>query len=78
MELGQYKVTVPKGNSGRWSVDKIIIDKEDKKNGKYNGRLGPGRWVPPGTYTRLVRNGDVVVMSDTPAEIRDHLARAFF
>jgi hypothetical protein len=31
-----------------------------------------GRNLDPGTYTRLTRNG-AVIMTDTPAEIRDHI-----
>lgn len=35
-----------------------------------------GRPVPPGTYTRAMRNG-VLVMSDTPSEMRDHYEAVF-
>jgi spermidine synthase len=69
-----YKVSVPEGALGDASVDRIEVTREDCK--LFNLRLalsGYGyRTVEPGTYTRLIVDG-VLMMSDTQAEIRDHL-----
>jgi len=60
-----YQVDVPEGASGPWKVERFTVDP--------NVWQGFGRrCVPPGEYTRLLREG-VLVMSDTPDEWRDHL-----
>ena len=74
-ELLQMPITVPEGVSGDWKVSRFSVDKEAASG--YNiGLLFSGsgrRAIAPGTYTRLSRKG-TVVMSNTPAEIRDHFA----
>lgn len=61
------KVTLPEMSKGIWKVEKFVTDRVD-----YSSMLR-GRNVPLGeTYTKLTRNG-YLVMSDTPAEMRDHL-----
>jgi len=61
------KVTLPEMSKEIWKIEKFTIDRED-----FHSML-IGRSVPIGeTYTRLTRNG-YLVMSDTPAEMRDHL-----
>jgi hypothetical protein len=74
----RYKVDIPEAKFGRHSVEKFTVGKEDAElanmRSLYSGY--GGRTITPGTYTRLMRGGSifpVVVMSDTPAEIRDHL-----
>jgi hypothetical protein len=64
-----WKVTVPEGTAGEWSVQRFTVRKEDIV--LQFGDMLHGRFVPPGDYTRLVR-GHTVVMSDTPDERRDH------
>lgn len=59
------KVSLPEMTKGAWSIQKFKVDTED-----WHSRLR-GRGVPFGTYTRLMRNGSLV-MSDTPAEMHDH------
>jgi hypothetical protein len=59
---------IPDGSSGPWTVDTISPTRDDLfifnlKNS--------GRYLPPGTYKRLMRGGEVI-MSNTPAEMRDH------
>jgi hypothetical protein len=62
------KVTVPEGSSGPWVLERFIVDHVDFSS------LRRGREAPVGqTFTRL-KCGRTLVMSDTPAEMRDHLA----
>lgn len=69
--FAKYKVNVPQGTSGLWTVARFeITDGIEALRCAMHGRP-----VAPGTYTRLTRKGlwDPV-MSDTPAEVADHLA----
>ena len=67
----KYKVDVPEGVSGEWKVSKFIVQENDIRGISYALQ---GRPVPAGTYTRLMKEGAFdPMMSDTPAEIRDHL-----
>lgn len=60
------KVCLPECKSGAWRVEHFTVDRTD-----FNS-LVRGRGVPLGqTFTRLMR-GNTLVMSDTPAEMRDH------
>jgi len=60
------KVDLPEMTKGLWRVEKFTVDRED-----FRSRM-TGRGVPVGeTFTRLMR-GRTLVMSDTPAEMRDH------
>lgn len=61
------KVNVPEGKSGEWSIEVFTVDRIDFRS------LTHGRMAPPvgEKFTRLVRGG-TLVMSDTPAEMRDH------
>ena len=60
------KVTLPEGRKGPWVVERFTTDRTDFSS------MMHGRPVPVGeTFTRLMRNG-FLVMSDTPAEMRDH------
>jgi len=68
-----YKVDVPEGESGPWKIEKFTISKDESKMDALRGMIGgSGRYVRPGTHTRLTR-GSAVIMSDTHDEIRDHL-----
>lgn len=70
----ELKATVPEGMSGNWRVEHFTVN---EKEARWNNMLtaftpgGGARGVPPGEYTRLM-HGRTVVMSDTPAEVRDH------
>jgi len=70
----KYKVDVPLGGIGDWAIEGFWVTEEDARN--YNIRAtfrgSSRREVRPGSYTRLMHNGHLI-MSDTPAEIRDHL-----
>ena len=65
------KVTVPEGTSGDWRVERFTVTEVQSRLDAIRGMFNDGRYVPPGTYTRLLRNNHVV-MSDTPDEVRDH------
>lgn len=61
-------VTLPDTVAGDWRVERFVVNELDYR------ALIHGRAVPIGeTFTRLMR-GDSLVMSDTPAERRDHYA----
>jgi hypothetical protein len=69
------KSNVPEGKSGVWAVEKFTISEEEARFFNLRNRIqllqgGGDRPVVPGIFTRLVRNGHVV-MSDTPAEVED-------
>lgn len=56
------------GKSGEWCVETFTVPKDDLS--QKISLFKTGRAVPEGTYKRLKRNG-IVVMSNTPDEIRD-------
>lgn len=70
----KYRVNVPEGTAGHWSVKRIQMDKALCERANFHMTLrGEGyRYITPGTYTML-QHAHETVMSDTPAEIRDHL-----
>lgn len=75
--VDRYKVDVPEGVSGDWSVRRMTVSPHDESFGRMRAAVtGSGRFVPAGTYTALRHRGDIV-MSDTPDEIRDHLDAIF-
>jgi spermidine synthase len=59
------KVTLPQDKRGHWRIERFEVDRPDIHS------MLRGRGVTPGKYTRLMR-GNTLVMSDTPAEMRDH------
>lgn len=62
------KVDVPEGKSGDWEVARFV---PEGFTAAVHNLKQPGRALTPGeTYTELTHHGGVV-MSDTPAEIRD-------
>lgn len=71
------KVDVPEGISGDWRVSRFEVDDKGARQHNFHEALrvfrdGTLRVVIPGTYTRLTCLG-AIVMSDTPAEMDDHL-----
>jgi len=70
-----YRVDIPEGESGDWSVKRFTVSKQEAELERLRAVFsfgGGGRGVPEGTYTGLY-HGKSVIMSDTPHEIRDHL-----
>lgn len=66
------QVYIPEGQSGDWNVARFKVTEADARFHNLRASMHPGgRVITPGVYTRLTRNGQVV-MSDTPAEIDDH------
>lgn len=60
------KVDIPQASKGSFRVERFVVDAPDFHS------MFRGRGVPVGEeFTRLMRGG-VLVMSDTPAEMRDH------
>ena len=74
-EMELRKVTVPEGESGGWQIDRFTISEDDAKlhNSKASWQGQGGRDFPAGTYTRLTHR-NYVIMSDTEAELRDHIS----
>ncbi len=72
-DVRKLKVSIPEGKSGDWEVKKFIVSADDAKIFNLRSMFsGTGnRSIVPGTYTKLTQN-NAVIMSDTPAEIRDH------
>lgn len=70
----QYKVTVPEGKVGKAEIEHFRVSESQAKLANLQMMVhGQGRRsIPPGCYTGLKVNG-VMVMSDTPAEIGDHI-----
>lgn len=67
-------VTIPDGVSGEWSVQSFDVSEELAKLENLRSIISfSNRSIEPGTYKRLMYNG-IVVMSNTPCEIRDHLS----
>jgi len=73
-QITDIRVNVPEGQSGDWKVEKFKVSKEEASFHNLRSTFsfgGRGRTIQSGDYTKLTRNG-TIVMSDTPAEIRDH------
>lgn len=74
----KFKCRIPAGRKGRWAVEKFTVPKS-YTNGigamleglREERDFGENRRPLPGRYTRLVRDGKTIVMSDTRAEVND-------
>lgn len=64
-------VNVPDGVSGSWRVETFTVTEADARR-NVRGILRPREYVCPGVYKRLMR-GSVVVMSNTPMEVRTNM-----
>lgn len=63
---------IPDGKSGPWEVSTFEVTKEDIMIENLRAMFKPGcRTMSPAKYKRISRNGQVI-MSNTPAELRDH------
>lgn len=65
-------VDVPEGVSGDWAVERFAVTPEDAARQRVRS-IFSGRHTPVGSYTKLTRNG-LIIMSDTPDEMRDHIS----
>ncbi len=72
--MKKIDIKIPDGKSGDWSVETFTVSEGDAN--LHNMRCAINhrthRRIEPGTYKKLVRNG-TIVMSNTPAEILDHV-----
>jgi hypothetical protein len=71
----KYKVSIPEDSIGDWTIEHHTVEPSEAAFGRMracNPSSG-GRFVPEGTYTGLKHKG-ILWMSDTPDEIRDHIA----
>lgn len=64
-------VDVPEGESGSWKVERFEISGAELSLFNLRASIKGGRFVKAGTFTRLMRDGEVI-MSDTDAEKTDH------
>ena len=68
----RWKVDLPEGTSGKWSIEHFEVGKQDAAFEALRSVVtGSGRGVREGKYTALKYN-ERVIMSDTPDEMRDH------
>lgn len=66
------QVDVPEGKSGDWEIVYFKVNKADAQFHNLRASMHPGdRFIQEGVYTKLTLQGSIVVVSDTPAEIRD-------
>lgn len=65
----KFRVDIPEGSKGDWTVKKIEIAL-DLMNLR---SMRDGRGCYPGIYTQLIHADRGIIMSDTTAEIDDHL-----
>ena len=69
----KIKIDVPDGISGDWKVSTFEVSEKDANFFNLRAALKPGyRIIDSGTYKKLTCNNQIV-MSNTPAEIADHL-----
>lgn len=64
-----FRVTVPEGTSSDVTIRRFEVERDSLTNLRL--QLQGGRQCAPGTYTQLLRRGQIW-MSDTTAECRDH------
>lgn len=64
----EFKVDWPEAECGPWRIERFTVQGNSIEAMRL---LMKGRPITPGTYTRLRHDWRGVIMSDTPAEIRD-------
>lgn len=76
---GIRKSSIPEGKKGIWEIQKFTVSKHQAKRFNFILRIESiveehiwNREIRPGTYRRLMkRDENIIMMSDTPAELRD-------
>jgi len=67
----KINLTVPVGKSRDWSIEEFVVSKKDAQFFNLRAMMKPGyRIIEPSKYKRLMYR-DSVIMSNTPAEIRE-------
>ena len=71
--MEKIKVQIPEGKLGGFCVEHFTVSREESEMDALRGMMHGGRFVRPGTYTRLRRTTGLkdVVMSDTHDELSD-------
>lgn len=72
----QVNVRVPVGQVGNWKVEEFTVTNEQSEFDMMRGMMNGGRYVPAGTYKRLIKCNSFndTIMSNTPDEIRDQMS----
>jgi hypothetical protein len=66
-------IDIPDGTSGDWSIKTFEVSEEDTSFYNVRAVFKPGcRTIEPGTYKKLIFKKNTT-MSNTPAEIEDHM-----
>mgnify|MGYP002631618102 CR=1 FL=1 len=66
---------VKAGTSGIWEIDKFEVSEKEARRFNLGETIrGTNRHIAPGFYWRLTCSGRGTIMSNTPAELRDHAA----
>lgn len=60
------QVTIPEGEKGPWKIKRVTVERMDWHSAQR------GRHVPLGSVITVLTRRGKLVMSDTPAEMRDH------
>lgn len=66
----RYQVDVPEGKSGNMCVERFEVPESSVENIRLAFQ---GRACRPGSYTRLIQDPHTFWMSDTTAEVHDHM-----
>lgn len=76
--LFNFRCNIPERESEHYRVERFTVETEEAKFFNLRQAISMGgiaahRTIEPGTYTKLLKKGEhYPLMSDTPAEIRDH------
>lgn len=74
MRFCQIDIDVPCGKSGDWEVKEFVVSRHDAAMNNLGQWFNhDSRHITPGKYKALTCKG-AVVMSNTPAEVADHMA----
>ncbi len=65
----KIEIDVPDKKVGRWEVSTFTVTKNDADMFNMRAVFQGGRFIIPGVYKKLCRDGKVI-MSNTPAEIQ--------
>lgn len=69
----KIELNIKEGESGDWKVSTFSISAEQAKTFNLRCIMNRNRrYIEPGVYYKLTYKGEVI-MSNTPAEVNDHL-----
>lgn len=71
-QITDFRLDLPERRVGPWSISRYEVSEDAAAFENLRAAIGgSSRPIRPGTYTRLMHDNRGVVMSDTPAELRD-------